>query len=166
MLSIGRHTYYFENIHSRYNANIEVGNFTSIAPDCVCIGGGEHSWQIDNNVVSNFPFKEFGWGDYVENTDTGKIDIGNDVWLGERVTLIGNIKIGDGAIIGYGSVISKDIPAYAVVVGNPPKIKKYRYSQYIIDRLLKIKWWYWEDDVIKQRLPDFLDINKFVKKYE
>ena len=162
---MSKNTYNLLHINKRYKPKIIVGSFTSIAPNCTCIGGGEHSWVVDNKVVSNYPFAEFGWGDYPFNTTQGNIIIGNDVWIGENVTLLGDVTIGDGVIIGYGTVISKNIPPYAVVVGNPPIIKKYRYSKDVIKKLLKIKWWEWEDDVIRERMEDFNDINKFVNKY-
>lgn len=69
------------------------------------------------------------------------IVIGNDVWIGAKVTLINGISIGDGAVILAGAVVSKDVPPYAIVGGVPAKILRYRYSPDDIELLLKTKWW-------------------------
>ena len=76
-----------------------------------------------------------------------------------------NVTIGHGAIIGSGSIVTKHVPPYAVVVGNPAKVKKYRFNKEIIEKLLKIKWWEWDKETIIQRIEDFKDIKKFIKKY-
>lgn len=70
------------------------------------------------------------------------IDIGNDVWIGFNALIMPNVKkIADGAVVGAGAVVNKDVPPYAVVVGNPARIVRYRFSQSIIDELLSSKWW-------------------------
>ncbi|MDL4470788.1 CatB-related O-acetyltransferase [Citrobacter braakii] len=67
--------------------------------------------------------------------------IGNDVWIGNDVVLKGGISIGDGAVVAANSVVTKDVPPYAIVAGVPAKIIKYRFESDIIEQLLKIKWW-------------------------
>ncbi len=76
--------------------------------------------------------------------------IGHDVWIGSRVTILPGVSIETGAVIGAGAVVAKDVPAYAVVVGNPARIVKYRLEQALIDRLLQSAWW-------KYDLPKFLE---------
>ena len=78
------------------------------------------------------------------------IEIGNDVWIGSKSTVLGNIRIGDGAVVAYGSVVTKDVPPYAIVGGVPARIIKYRFDKEIIDRLLEIKWWELSDDFFKK----------------
>ena len=68
-------------------------------------------------------------------------EIGNDVWVGSNVLIKGGIKIGDGAIIGMGAVVTKDVPLYAVVVGVPAKVLKYRFKPETISLLLASRWW-------------------------
>ena len=80
---------------------------------------------------------------YDEKIITKEIVIGDCVWLGNRVTIVGNVNIGDGAIIAAGSVVVKNVPNYAIVGGNPAKIIRYRFPEEIIEKLNKIKWWYW-----------------------
>ena len=84
-----------------------------------------------------------------------QIIIGNDVWIGADVTLMGGIRIGNGAVIGAGAVVAKDIPPYAIAVGNPVRIIKYRFDKNTIARLQRIKWWNWPQSDIEEYLPRF-----------
>lgn len=95
-----------------------------------------------------------------------RIKIGNDVWLGQNVIITNYANIGNGVIAGAGSVITKDVPDYAVVVGAPARIIRFRYSPEEIESLNKIAWWDWSDDVIRERYDDFfLPISEFIRKY-
>jgi len=86
-----------------------------------------------------------------------KLTIGNDVWVGVDVTLVNGIAVGDGAVIGASSVVREDVPAYAIVTGNPARVVKYRFPESTIRDLLEIRWWDWEDeDIIKS---DFFEKN-------
>lgn len=67
--------------------------------------------------------------------------IGNDVWMGHNVNIMGGVHVGDGAVIGAGSVVTKDVPPYAIAVGVPATIKRFRFSEKIVERLLQSKWW-------------------------
>lgn len=80
-----------------------------------------------------------------------KIIIGNDVWIGQGVTIIKKhgIRIGNGAVIGAGTLVTKDVPDYAIVVGTPARIIKYRFKPEVIEELIKIQWWDFPFDVIK-----------------
>lgn len=76
------------------------------------------------------------------------------------------VNIGDGAICGAGTVISKDVPPYSIIVGNPMKILKYRFDEDIIDSLLKIKWWNWDEEKIKLNQKLFTNPEKFIKEFK
>lgn len=95
-----------------------------------------------------------------------RIRIGNDVWLGRNVLIANYANIGNGVIAGAGSVITKDIPDYAVVVGVPAKIIRYRYTPEEIESMNRIAWWDWSDDEIRERYDDFyLSAGEFIRKY-
>lgn len=141
-------------------ANATVGNFTAIGPECV-IGPGQHP---TNYLTTNSIFYKPGnWGfhdDWVEKIDfdeTAPICIGNDVWIGRRVSIMNGVTIGDGAVVAANAVVTKDVPPYAIVGGVPAKVIKYRFSQDIIARLIQIEWWNLSDDEIL-RIKDLFHI--------
>lgn len=144
--------------------HVLIGRYTSIGHQVLFISGYNH----DYNNVSTYPFEDIAAGG-LTNTSTKanhyQIIIGNDVWIGRGVTILGGVRIGNGAVIGAGSVIAKDVPPYAIVVGNPAKIIKYRFANDIIEKLQKIKWWYWNRKLIEQRLPVMKNPSKFIKQF-
>ena len=81
----------------------------------------------------------------------GDIVIGNDVWIGYQSCILSGVTIGNGAIIGAKSVVTKDVPPYAIVAGNPAKFIRYRFPQETIDKLENLAWWDWDISVIKER---------------
>lgn len=94
-----------------------------------------------------------------------RITIGNDVWLGQNVLITNGSNIGNGAIAGAGAIITKDVPDYAVVVGAPARIIRYRYTLEQIDALNKIQWWNWPDEIIREKYHDFyLPIEDFIER--
>lgn len=98
---------------------------------------------------------------------TKRVKIGNDVWLGQNVLITNGSNIGNGVIAGAGAIITKDVPDYAIVVGVPAKIIRYRYSPEQIEELNKIAWWDWTDEEIRERYEDlYLPIDDFLKKYK
>ena len=82
----------------------------------------------------------------------GDVNIGNDVWIGSNVTIMSGVNIGDGAVIANNSHIVKNVDPYTIVGGNPGKFIKKRFSDETIELLLKIKWWYWDNDKINDNL--------------
>lgn len=95
-----------------------------------------------------------------------RVQIGNDVWFGQNVLVTNYANIGNGVIAGAGTVITKDVPDYAIVVGAPARVIKYRYLPREIEQLNKIAWWDWSDEEIRERYDDFyLPIGEFIKKY-
>jgi acetyltransferase-like isoleucine patch superfamily enzyme len=92
-----------------------------------------------------------------------EINIGNDVFIGANVVVLDGVNIGDGAVIGAGAVVSKDIPPYAIAVGCPIQIKKYRFEKETINHLIKLKWWDWDFDRLKSVEDSFFDVETFLK---
>lgn len=168
-MKLGKHSY-CKNPIVRGDPRIEIGNYTAIADPCTFVGVADHPSIEHPKLVPNYPFNDVPCGfahniDYPECGGKQNINIGNDVWIGFGCTIRGGITIGDGAIIGMKSVVAKNIPPYAIAVGNPVVIKKYRFVQPVIEKLLKIKWWDWNHETIIKRIEDLKDINKFIKKY-
>lgn len=162
-LKLGAHSYCGLQFSNHFNIPVKVGNFTSMAGGVTIIGMRHPG--IRDNCVSTFPFKDVMNWDYPDCTDRGRITIGNDVWIGMNATILSGVTIGDGAVIGACCVVTKNVDPYAVVVGNPNRFLWSRFSERQVAALLAIEWWYWPDDLIKQRMPDFSDIDTFIKKY-
>lgn len=162
---IDDHTYISSN--SVINLT-KVGKFCSIGPNLFC-GFGVHP----TNGLSTSPAfystnNQCGISFCTENKilENLPVTIGNDVFIGMNVTILDGVTIGDGAIIGAGAVVSKNIPPYAVAVGSPIRIIRYRFDQEIIDELLRIRWWDFETEKLKDVEKHFFDHQKFIEKYK
>ena len=94
-----------------------------------------------------------------------QIIIGNDVRIGQHVIIADGVRIGNGAVVAAGAVVTEDVPPYAIVMGNPARVVKYRYSPELIKALQRIKWWNWSDDTVANRAQEMTDIISFVTKY-
>lgn len=162
---MGEHSY-CGAVHDDYNGDINIGKFSSIANGVVFLGHCEHPPREDKKVVSTFNFSE-RWNveDYPKCTGRS-INIGNDVWIGENAIILDGVTIGNGVIVGAGSVVTKDIPDYQIVGGNPAKLIRLRFEINNILALIKMQWWNWDDDCIKSRLKDMQDIDLFIEKYD
>lgn len=143
----------------------EIGKFCSIGQNC-SIGLGKHP---SSEYVSTSPIfystrnsleVTFSDQDYFE--ELGNITIGNDVWIGNGVVIMDNIKIGDGAIIGTEAVVTKDVPDYAIYAGIPAKFIRYRFSETMINFLLKIKWWDKDEYWLKENFKSFHDVKNSI----
>lgn len=146
-------------------ANTKVGKFCSIGTDCK-IGLAKHPSSI---FVSTHPifysiykqvemsFVDKSYFDEYEN-----IIIGNDVWIGANVVVLGGVTISDGAIIATGSVVTKDIPPYAICGGVPAKIINYRFKEQDISRLIELKWWNMDIQYLKKNFKKFHNIEDFL----
>lgn len=152
-ITIGEYTYGYQFLGD--DRLKSVGKYCSIAPGTCCIAGNH-----DMSIVTTSPVIESPGFDSGEKN----IVIGNDVWIGVNCIIFTNVTIGDGAVIAAGAIVRKDVPPYAVVAGVD-RIIKYRFSQQIIDKLLKIQWWNWEHKKIKENEKYFLDTENFVKKF-
>lgn len=118
------------------DCNLKIGNFCSIAREVKFILGGEH----DLNQVSTYPFETYLDGETPNTKNKGDIIIGDDVWFGYGAMILSGVTIGQGAVIGAGSVVCDDVPPYAVVGGVPARFIKYRVDEVLIPELLKIDY--------------------------
>jgi acetyltransferase-like isoleucine patch superfamily enzyme len=147
-------------------SNTVIGKYCSIGPNLIS-GWGIHPL----NTISTSPmFYSTSLQNGLTVTTQNKIierkliEIGNDVFIGANVIILDGVKIGDGAVIGAGAVVSKNIPPYAIAVGCPIKILRYRFDEKTIDELLKVKWWDHTYDIHIDIEKYFFDIDFFLKK--
>ncbi|MDX1913400.1 MAG: CatB-related O-acetyltransferase [Saprospiraceae bacterium] len=154
---VGDYTYYddFEDVHNfeknvRYHFDF-IGDQLRIGKFCAIASGVEFVMNGGNHLVeaiSSYPFSIFGngWEHAMEGRQfphRGDIVIGNDVWLGYRSVILAGVSIGDGAIVGACSVVTRDVPPYTIVAGNPAREIRRRFSEAEIARLLDLRWWDW-----------------------
>ena len=158
--------------------NILIGNYSSL------------SWGIDITIGLNHVYKKsfstysfhstgakYHLASYLENcpavdqfspkqtNNHFQLIIGNDVWIGKNVKIMSGLKIGSGAIIGANSVVTKDIPPYAVVVGNPAKIIKYRFDEETRKKFMAIKWWNWNLEEVLKNFPVMYNFEDFLEQH-
>ena len=138
-----------------------IGRFCSISWN-VSIGGKNH----DLSLLTTSPiwrFKRMGKGGRtigskgVNFGSSAVCEIGNDVWIGSNAVILRNVKIGDGAVVAAGAVVTKDVPPYSIVAGVPAKVMRFRFPAEIIEHLLRLKWWEWNDEKIDQNLELIYD---------
>lgn len=152
-VQLGDYSYFAKNARV---ANTNIGRFTSIGPN-FCCGLGIHP----ADGISTHPIFYHG-----EVEEYKPVSIGNDVFIGANVTVLDGVTIGNGAIIGAGAVVSKDIPPYAIAIGCPIQIKKYRMTAPQIEAMQRIQWWNWDEDQLKDIRVLFHDVDKFIEKYD
>lgn len=148
--------------------NTKIGKFTCIGPN-VSTGMGAHP---ASNFVSSHPlfYSTLGQSSglvIVEKNlfeEFPTTEIGNDVWIGNNAIIKYGVKIGDGAIIGAGAMVTKDVEPYSIVGGVPAKIIKYRFSQDEVEFLTQFKWWDKDLDWLKANKHQFQNIGDFMSK--
>jgi virginiamycin A acetyltransferase len=145
-----------------------IGKFCSVGPNLTC-GWGIHPINgISTSPVFYSIKKQAGFTLSSKNKvqERKLIKIGNDVFIGANVTILDGISIGDGAVIGAGAVVSKDIPPYAIAIGCPIKIIKYRFPPSEIKKLLKIQWWDKDSSILELVESHFFNIESFIEILE
>lgn len=153
-----------------YGDKLIIGKFCQIAAGVnFTMNGANHQ----RNCATTYPFYMMGWEQpypSLENLQSkGDTVLGNDVWLGENVTVMPGVKIGDGAIIGKNSTVASDIPPYAVAVGNPARIVRERFDKELTSLLLEFKWWDLPPEEIAEIIPvltspDLNELRAFLKR--
>ncbi|CAH1566388.1 CatB-related O-acetyltransferase [Vibrio owensii] len=128
-----------------------IGKFCSIASGATFMMAGNQGHRVD--WISTFPFSPEEFGEDVQSgfERAGDTVVGNDVWIGSEAMIMPGVKIGDGAVIGARSVITKDVPPYSIVVSHN-QIVRQRFDDECVAMLLEIKWWDWPINHIKQAM--------------
>lgn len=156
---------YLGGVHS-----FHVGKYTSVGEDIKVLLDMNHDYHsLYQGVIPDIAQAEnLERPNLLKRiTRKGQLLIGNDVWIGDSVILMGGVRIGDGAVIAAGSVVVKDVPPYAVAGGNPVRIIKYRFPETVIEKLRRIEWWNWPHELIFQRRKDMMgDAEAFAGKYD
>ncbi|MBC7829696.1 MAG: CatB-related O-acetyltransferase [Chitinophagaceae bacterium] len=143
-----------------------IGKFCSIGPNFLA-GWGIHPVNgISTSPVFYSSSKQAGFSFSTKDKirEHLPIHIGNDVFIGANVIVLDGISIGDGAVIGAGAVVSKDIPPYAIAVGSPIRVIRYRFEPDVIEKLLEIEWWNQSDDVLSKVEKHFFDVDTFLQE--
>lgn len=150
---IGRYSYIGD---ARILGPIRIGRYCSIAHDFFAVAGNHPTGELTTHpfthsnqlfgfdpVYRNIALKQkrLQASAAARNEPVLAAEIGNDVWIGTRVVMVGPVKIGNGAVIGACSLVNRDVPPYAVVVGTPAKVVRYRFEPHIIEKLEALRWW-------------------------
>lgn len=169
-VEIGRNTYYDPHtvrfVTHGPGEKIVIGKYCSIGPFTNICTGGNH--LID--LVSSYPFEYAFLGPDVASKryrPPRNTEIGSDVWIGTHAHILRGARVGHGAVVGARTVVFSDVPAYAMVVGNPATVVRYRFSNATVRRLLRIAWWDWPEEVIRANLDWFYrPVAQFVEHFD
>lgn len=169
----GRGTYFDRNVNIitwSDDYKVRLGKYNSIGRDCNFFlhANHRHDWvttssQLLGPVTPEIANIHMQMG---HPTCNGDIVVENDVWIGAKSTIMSGVKISNGAVVAACSVVTKDVPPYAIVGGNPAKVIKYRFSEDQIEKLLKLSWWDWEEGKIIENAFKLWnkDVNSFLSE--
>lgn len=165
---IGDYSYVVNDSDIAYTT---IGKFCSIASH-VRINPGQH--PMERASQSHFTYRASAY--FLDAQDEtaffdwrrqSRVSIGHDVWIGHGAIVLGSRSIGHGAVVGAGAVVTRDVPPYAIVVGNPACIVRMRFAPHVVEALLGLAWWDWPHERLRSALDDFRALNaeEFARKY-
>lgn len=171
-LAIGAFSY----SHSAYHMNLKIGRYCSLSWQVEVIEGDHPMDWLTTSPVTHQPADIRGLGLYLNDVgergyrlypytpSTAPVTLGNDVWVGSHVRIKRGVTVGDGAVIGAGSIVTRDVPPYAIVAGTPARVLRYRFPEPLIDRLLASAWWRYGPEKVQGLDPQ--DPTKFLDRFE
>lgn len=160
-VAVGDYTYLSRNA---LVANTTIGKFCSIGPNLCCGQGLHPTTGISTHPMFYSPAMQNGvtLSPKSQFTETKHTTIGNDVYIGANVFILDGVVIGDGAVVGAGAVVTRDVPPYAVAVGVPARVVKYRFDSETIQKLLQRQWWNDPDSKLPQVAKQFWNVDAFL----
>jgi acetyltransferase-like isoleucine patch superfamily enzyme len=169
-VEVGRHTFGEPTVvfFRGDTCKVRIGAFSGISSNAEIMPGGIH--RLD--WVSTFPFRAL-WGlpgafEDGNPFSKGDVEIGNDVYIGRKACILSGVRIGDGAVVGAHSVISRDVPPYAIAAGAPARVVRYRFCEQQREALLRIAWWTWSDEEILDHVDALngMSVEEFIARYD
>jgi phosphonate metabolism protein (transferase hexapeptide repeat family) len=168
-VEMGDYSYVVNDAQMTYTT---IGKFCSIAA-MTRINPGNH--PMHRATQAHFTYRASAYfpgeaddAEFFAWRKSHRVHIGHDVWIGHGAIVLPGRRVGNGAVIAGGAVVTKDVPDYTVVAGNPARPIRRRFPEGIADRLVRLTWWDWDHDALRMALPDFrkLTIEDFLDKYE
>jgi hypothetical protein len=163
--AIGDYTYLMERVQLDYAT---VGKFASIASDAR-LGPTNH--PIDRPTAHHVTYRadQYDLGDRDDGIFDWRADnpveVGHDVWIGHGATILPDVRIGNGAVVGAGAVVTDDVPPYTVVAGAPATRIRDRFPPDVAARIAATEWWHWDHDTLRDRLPALRDLDRFLDNH-
>jgi len=168
-VAMGDYSYVVNDSQITYTT---IGKFCSIAA-MTRVNPGNHPMHCATQAHFTYRASAYFAGesddaDFFAWRKSHRVHIGHDVWIGHGAIVLPGRSIGTGAVIAAGAIVTKDVPAYTIVAGNPARPIKRRFSEQVADRLGRLAWWDWDHEALRDALPDFrkLGIEDFLDKYE
>jgi phosphonate metabolism protein (transferase hexapeptide repeat family) len=168
-VEMGDYSYVVNDAQMTYTS---IGKFCSIAA-MTRINPGNH--PMHRATQAHFTYRASAYfpgenddAEFFNWRKSHRVHIGHDVWIGHGAIVLPGRSIGTGAVVAAGAIVTKDVPAYTIVAGNPARPIKRRFPEAVAERLVRLAWWDWTHDTLHAALPDFrtLPIEDFLHKYE
>jgi phosphonate metabolism protein (transferase hexapeptide repeat family) len=167
-VTVGDFSYFERHAEAIYT---DIGKFCSIAANTRINALGHPLERATTHKVSYRPNEYFRYlgvdQEFRERRRRKRVTIGNDVWIGHGAVILPGVAIGNGAVVGANAVVTRDVPAFAVVAGVPARMIRLRFAEKIATRLENMAWWDWPLDRLFQAIPDMqkLEIERFIEKW-
>ncbi len=147
----------------------DIGKFASIAA-LVRINPGFHPMDRPSQHHFTYRLSRYGLADADDEAffswrQRQRVQIGHDTWIGHGAVIMPGVRIGHGAVVGSNSVVTRDVPPYAIIAGAPARVLRMRFPRAIVDALLATAWWDWDHETLAKRLADFSDLRRFLYRY-